>query len=74
MLSYTYILNIILGFEGGTCFKVIKRGIDAVRIYILGLGFRAVPKARGTRSICTWNPNPVSKSTRLALKFLRNVS
>eukprot|EP00731_Ephydatia_muelleri_P005992 Em0003g240a len=39
-----------------------------------GLGFRAAPKARGTRSICTRNPNPVSKITRLAPNFFSNVS
>ena len=49
-------------------------GMTLQPLYIWGLGFRAALKARGTRSICTRNPNPVSNSTRLALKFLRNVS
>ena len=56
------------------CYLFLKRGIDAFRIYILGLGLRAAPKARGTRSICTRNPNPVSKSTRLTQIFFSNVS
>ena len=42
--------------------------------WVLGFGFRAAPKARGTRSICTRNPNPVSKTTRLAPNFFCNVS
>ena len=54
---------------------ILRRGIDAVRIRICiwGLGFRVAPKARGTRSTCTRNPNPVSKSTRRAPKFFSNL-